>query len=223
MKALNSNLSKANQSNQLQPVLKSKKINIFEKMEKRYGFKIDCSVMICEDKQYGENGFPDGLTYKYGMIPPSVAISRVKGRYTVENSCISSLDELYKVTKTGFYSKKHPINKEIKKGEPFTSLIPVILISYKRTTCSFRVDNNYIRDFFLNTESMNKGKASKEKLKLVERRFLEHMEFIQYFYAPSKSSLSPGLWLRIFQEKIQVGKSGLLHSEYLEWKSANMN
>jgi len=130
---------------------------------------------------------------------------------------------LYKVTKTGFYSKKHPINKKVKNGDPFISLIPVILISYKRTTYSFRVDNNFIRDFFWNTESMNKRKASKEKLKLAERRFLEHMEFIQYFYAPSKSSLSPGLWLRIFQEKIQAGKGGLLHSEYLEWKSANMN
>ena len=111
----------------------------------------------------------------------------------------------------------------IKNGEPYVSLIPIILISSKRTTYSFRVDNNIIGDFFRDTESINNGKYGKEKSVYLDRRFLEQKEFLEYFYPDSKSSLSPELWLYIYQEKIQNGKGGLLHSEYLQLKSTNLN
>jgi hypothetical protein len=223
MKALNSKETTVNQSSLLQSVLKKEKVNIFEKMEKRYGFKMDYHVMICEDRRQGENGYPDCLSYKFGMIPPYDAIDRQKGRFSVTNSCVSSLNELYEVTQTGFNSIKHPTNKKVKKGEPYTILIPVIQISYKRKTYSFRVDNEIIREFFWDTETIIEGSSNKDELKIIERRFLEHMEYLQYFYAPLKSKLSPNLWIKLYFEKAHAGKAKMLISEYLEWKSDNLN
>lgn len=98
MKSSNLNVAQVNESNQLQPVLESEKNDIFEKMEKCYGFKMDFSVLICEDRQFGENGISEGFTYKFGMVPRDDAISRMKGGYNVCTSCVSFLDELYEIT-----------------------------------------------------------------------------------------------------------------------------
>lgn len=221
MNALKLNLSKTSEDNQLQPVLKSKKINIFEKMEKRYGFKIDSYVMICEDKRNGENGFSDGFNYKFGIIAPCEARDRMVNGFIISNYCISSLDELYEATNTGFNSINHKINNFTKKGKPYKTLIPVILISYKRKTYSFRVDNNIIREFFWDTEKSIQNSTNSDELKLIEKRYLQHIEFLQYFYAPFKSKLNGNMWIKLYLEKANAGKGEMLISEYLEWKTAN--
>lgn len=202
-----------NNSSQLQPELKNETTNVFECMEKRYGFKLNNNVLICEAK----------LTNGINMITPDEAIRRIKGVYNIENSTISNLDELYRTTITGFNSGEHPINKKVKEGEPLISLIPVISISYNGITQLFNVDNHIVCEFFYDTEDLMEGSISEEDMKLIDRRYLEHIEYLQYFCAPSKSSLSPWLWFKIDDEKFNHGKRDMLHSEYLEWKSQHIN
>jgi hypothetical protein len=216
--------SLVNNSSQLQPELKNETTNVFECMEKRYGFKLNNHVLICENRDRTERGvLPDCFVYRMQMIPPHIAIKRIKGVYNIENSTICNLDELYMATITGFNSREHPINKNAKENECIISLIPVISITRENITHIFQVDNHIIREFFYDTEDLMEGSISEENMKSINRRFLEHLEFLEYLFATPKSILSPKLWFDIYNEKFTHNKVDMLHSEYLEWKSQHIN
>jgi hypothetical protein len=222
MRTLNSNVTMVNQSNHIQSVSNEKKTHLIKVMEKRYGIRIGKGVFVCEDRIISEIGLPDSLIFKYGIIPPEMQNDRWISTDIMSSKDITSLNDIYHLSNAGYNSKSHPINQNKKDGEKLTRLIPIILIHCKKRAYFFRLDNAIIRQLFIDTESVIDGINDDEDESL-NRRYLEQKEYINYFYAPLKSKLSPNLWIKLYFEKAHAGKAKMLISEYLEWKSDNLN
>jgi len=187
-----------------------KKSKFLKEVENRYGFKIT-NIFTCEDQLENNYNIPDQLIFKWGVIPPEDFTERiVGGGYSKDLlSQIENLNDIYKLTNTGFNSHLHPSNKD-KDMEEMKNLISVVLIDISGFTLSFRIDNPMIREMFGDTESILERPDFDHGMLI--HRFKEHKEYLDYFFIKKRG----GDWIQIWFDKSENGKQHLLHSEYLK-------
>ena len=180
-------------------------------INKRYGIKIQQFVIICDESKLNRM---DSTYNNLSFITPRCVLAAQVQLLTLRNLHFNSIDELYRVTKTGQYSKEHKVNQDERDWQSVKKLIPVILIRYKRKTYSFLLTNQIIREIFEDTLLNIKNSLSNEDRELVDRRFLKQKEYLDYCFAPYKSNLSCDLWIRVHNHKLQSNQGHMLHSEY---------
>lgn len=218
MKKINTNETRSANINDLRTIedcLFVKEIN------KRYGFKIQQLILICDELKLKNEGWPQSSLYHLSAVRPDNLLPCHVDVTLLRYINVDSIEEFYKVTNTGTYSKEHRVNQNIKDCESIKRLIPIILICYKRKTLAFQLNNQIVREFFDDTELLMGNPLSDEERSLIDRRFLEHKEYLKYFFAPFKNKLNSEMWIKIYYDKLNSNNGNLLHSEYLKRRNSD--
>jgi len=223
METVKSDVTKVNQSNQLQSVLKSDNCKFVKLVEGRYGIKFQQKIWICEERSYGYGQMPEWLEYQFRYVP-KYSLQGVKiDELNLGDLSFKSLKEFYLTTNTMIHSNKNKINiSEWKYRNKMKFLVPVVFIRFKKRTLAFRLDNVIISEMFNDAEMITFGQSKKGGCSEMAKSQLRHIEYLEYAFSNFGSETNEETWHKIFLEKEILGKSDMLHTEYLKWKSAQI-
>jgi hypothetical protein len=224
MKKFNLNVTTVNQSNLLQPVLKSDKCQLVQLVEKRYGVKILQEMYTTKESYNGYGQTPDWIDYVYSYFSTRMELRVIQPEFYMKDLDFKSLFGLYRMTDTMEFSHKNHKNDIYRTyNTPMAYLIPVILVKYKKSTIAFRTDNKIITEMFEDTGAIISGNLTQEEISDIDKRQKHQIEYIEYAYSGIEYRTGCRNWEKIFWEKFYLDKGDMLHSEYLEWKSVHIN
>ena len=223
MKTENSNVVMVNNSNQSQSVSKSVNCSFVRLVEGRYGIKFQPKIWICEERSFGYGKMPEWYEYQYRSVPNYCLYGVKNAEINMCDLNFESLKELYSITKTMNHSNKNKINiSEWEYKNKMKFLVPVVFIRYKRKTLAFRLDNVIISEMFKDAEMIKSGQSKKGGCSEMAKSQLRHIEYLESAFSNFESETNEVTWHEILLEKEILGKSDMLHSEYLYWKSSNL-
>ena len=133
-----------NSSNQPETVQEPK--HLFREVEKRYNITIDDEVLIGIHHEVREGGIIDYT------IEDVFSIEEDFDKENIGNKPLTSLNEIYKLTGSGYYSYSNPYNILFSDGSNHIILIPIITISRGSRSISFWIDDKFFRELFFDTE-----------------------------------------------------------------------
>lgn len=187
-----------------------------KKTNKRYGFKIKQLIVICDELKLKKLGWQNVDVFNLKIVPQNCVQNSQVDTIDLTNFSFDSLDEFYQMTNTGYYSYNHILNKELNNSKSIISLIPVIQIHYKRKTYSFQLNNRFVEQFFEDTLLLMSYPLSDEERSIIDKRFLEHKEYLEYFFHTKNCESYSKWWIDVFYHKLISNNNNMLHSEHIE-------
>ena len=149
-----------NNSNQPKSVQESK--HLFREVEKRYNITINDEVLIGihHEVLIGiHHEVRDGGIIDY-TIEDVFSVEEDLDKVNIGNIPLTSFNEIYKLTGSGYYSNENPFNIVFSNERTHIVLIPIITISRGSRSISFWIDDKFFRDLFYNTELIMNGDRS---------------------------------------------------------------
>ena len=141
-----------NNSNQPETVQEPK--HLFREVEKRYNIIINDEVLIGihHEVLIGiHHEVRDGGIIDY-TIEDVFSVEEDLDKVNIGNIPLTSFNEIYKLTGSGYYSNENPFNIVFSNERTHIVLIPIITISRGSRSISFWIDDKFFRELFFDTE-----------------------------------------------------------------------
>ena len=140
--------------NSTQPKSVQESKHLFREVEKRYNITINDEVLIGIHHEVRDGGIIDYT------IEDVFSVEEDLDKVNIGNIPLTSFNEIYKLTGSGYYSNENPFNIVFSNERTHIVLIPIITISRGSRSISFWIDDKFFRDLFYNTELIMNGDRS---------------------------------------------------------------